>query len=113
MHQNTPNYDSNIHFGPPWSPGGGLGGSKSKFDPRRGFFAPNQKVQKTKYVFICPMNNTELVVGQNFEIGTLSPLSTIGQSFDTSLASRLVSLLKSIFQFCQFQILHQKDIDYR
>ena len=59
------------------------------------------------------MNNTELVVGQNFEIGNLSPPSTIGQSFDTSLASRLVSLLKSIFQFCQFHILHQKDIDYR
>ena len=42
MHQNTPNYDSNIHFGPPWSPGG----SKSKFDPWMGFFALNQKVQK-------------------------------------------------------------------
>ena len=75
MHQNTPNYDSNIHFGPPWSPGGGLGGSKSKFDPRRGFFAPNQKVQKTKYVFICPINITELELGQHFEIGTLSPPS--------------------------------------
>ena len=73
MHQNTPNYDSNIHFGPPWSPGGGFWGSKSRFDPHRGFFAQNQKVQKTKFVFICPMNNTELVLAQNFEIGTLSP----------------------------------------
>ena len=26
MHQNTPNYDSNIHFGPPWLPGGAMGG---------------------------------------------------------------------------------------
>ena len=25
---------------------GGLGGSTSKFDPRRGFFAPNQKFKK-------------------------------------------------------------------
>ena len=25
MHQNTPNYNSNIHFGPPGYPGGGSG----------------------------------------------------------------------------------------
>ena len=50
MHQNTPNDDPNIHFGPPWlmANRGGLGGSKSRFGLGRGFFAPNQKVQKTK-----------------------------------------------------------------
>ena len=26
MHKNTPNYDSNIHFGLPWLLGGALGG---------------------------------------------------------------------------------------
>ena len=26
MHQNTPNDDPNIHFGPPWLLGGALGG---------------------------------------------------------------------------------------
>ena len=29
MHQNTPNYNSNTHFGPLWLPRGGLEGSKS------------------------------------------------------------------------------------
>ena len=76
MHQNTPNLNSNIHFEPPWFGGGGLGGSKSRFDRRRGFFAPNQKIQKTKYVFIGPINTTALVQSPYFEIGTLSPPST-------------------------------------
>ena len=70
MHQNTPNYNSNIHFGQPGLPGGGPWGVKSGFGLRGGFFAPNQKIQKTKYVFICPINTTELVSGPNFEIGT-------------------------------------------
>ena len=51
---------------------GDLGGSKSRFGLGRGFFAPNQKVQKNKYVFICPINTTPPLVSQNFEIGTLS-----------------------------------------
>ena len=37
------------------------------------FFAPNQKIQKTKYVFICPINTTALESSPNFDIGTLSP----------------------------------------
>ena len=76
MHQNTPNLNSNIYFEPPGLLGGGLEGSKSRFDRRRGFFAPNQKIQKTKYVFIGPINTTALVQSPNFEIGTLSPPST-------------------------------------
>ena len=75
MHQNAPNLDSNIYFEPPRLVGGGLGGAKSRFDLRRGFFAPNQKIQKTKYVFIGPINTTALVQSPNFEIGTLSPPS--------------------------------------
>ena len=59
---------------------GGLGGAKSRFDLRRGFFAPNQKIQKTKYVFIGPINTTALVQSPNFEIGTLSPPSNSGKS---------------------------------
>ena len=73
MHQNTPNLNSNIYFEPLVL----LGGSESRFDQRRGFFAPNQKVQKPKYVFIGPINTTALVSSPNFEIGTLSPPSTI------------------------------------
>ena len=72
MHQNTPNLNSNIYF----EPLGLLGGSKSRFDQRRVFFAPNQKVQKPKYVFIGPINRITLVPSQHFEIGTLSPPST-------------------------------------
>ena len=53
--------------------GGGLEGSKSRFGQRRGFFAPNQKIQKTKYVFIGPINTTALESSPNFDIGTLSP----------------------------------------
>ena len=49
------------------------------------FFAPNQKVQKIKYVFIGPINTTALVQSPNFEIGTLSPPSTYGH-----LCSQLV-----------------------
>ena len=30
MHQNTQNYNSNIHFGPPWYPGGASGGQNLK-----------------------------------------------------------------------------------
>ena len=83
MHKNTLNYDSYIHFGLPWLLGGakGLGGSESRFGLGRGFFAPNQKVQKTKYVFIRPINITELELGQNFEISTLSPPSNLGHQF--------------------------------
>ena len=44
-----------------------------KFGLRRGFFAPNQKVQKRKYVFISPINTTRLVHSPNFDFGTLSP----------------------------------------
>ena len=91
MHQNIPNYNSNIHFRPPGLLGGALGGSKSRFDLGRGFFAPNQKVQKMKCVFICPINTTPPVVSQNFEIGTLSPPSIIRRlklSFEESKVSR-------------------------
>ena len=48
---------------------------KQKFGLRRGFFGPNQKVQKTKYVFIRPIHPPEVVSNQNFKIGTLSPPS--------------------------------------
>ena len=30
MHQNTQNYNSNIHFGPPWYPGGASGAQNLK-----------------------------------------------------------------------------------
>ena len=63
----------------PWVTGGDLGGSKSRFGLGRGFFAPNQKIQKNKYVFICPINTTPPLVSQNFEIGTLSyPPNKVG-----------------------------------
>ena len=74
MHQNTPNLNSNIYFntlGLPW-------GSKSRFDQYRGFFAPNQKVQKPKYVFIGPINNSGMVRSVNFEITLLSEPPNIG-----------------------------------
>ena len=48
---------------------------KQKFGLRRGFFGPNQKVQKTKYVFTRPIHPPEVVSNQNFEIDTLSPPS--------------------------------------
>ena len=47
-----------------------------KFGLRRVFFAPNQKVQKRKYVFIGPINTTALVPSPNFGVVTLSPPST-------------------------------------
>ena len=72
MHQNTPNYDPNIHFGPPWLLGGALGGQNLDLALVGFFFAPNQKVQKTKYVLICPINTPPPLVSQNFEIDTLS-----------------------------------------
>ena len=50
---------------------------KQKFGLRRGFFGPNQKVQKTKYVFIRSIHPPEVVSNQNFEIGTLSPPSIL------------------------------------
>ena len=52
---------------------------KQKFGLRRGFFGPNQKVQKTKYVFTRPIHPPEVVSNQNFEIGTLSPPSKWGR----------------------------------
>ena len=76
MPQNTPPLNSNIYFEPPrLLGGGGLGGSKSRFDLGRGFFAPNQKVQKTKHVFIGPINTTAPLTSRNFEVDTLSPPS--------------------------------------
>ena len=50
-------------------------GQKQKFDLGRVFFGPNQKVQKTKYVCIMPINYSRLELSQNFEISTLSPPS--------------------------------------
>ena len=50
---------------------------KLKFGLRRGFFGPNQKVQKTKYVCTRLIHPPEVVSNQNFEIGTLSPPSII------------------------------------
>ena len=38
MHQNTPNYNSNIHFGPPGFLGGGAQGVKMVLCRARGFF---------------------------------------------------------------------------
>ena len=73
---------------------GGLGGVKSRFDLRRGFFAPNQKIQKIKYVFIGPINTTAPLASRDFEVDTLSPPSTLGvmniQSllYDTGLVEK-------------------------
>ena len=82
MHQNTPNLNSNIYFntlGLPW-------GSKSRFDQYRGFFAPNQKVQKPKYGFIGPINNSGMVRSVNFEITLLSePPTVMGYVGDATL----------------------------
>ena len=33
----------------------------------------NQKVHKSRYVFLCPIDNTALILSNLFEIGTLSP----------------------------------------
>ena len=54
MQKNIPNYTPNTHFGVLGCPGGGLGGSKSSEGLRRGFFAPNRKVQKPNIVCIYP-----------------------------------------------------------
>ena len=79
------NYIKNIHakkypklysqhpFWGTWMPWGGLGGSKSSEGLRRGFFAPNRKVQKPNIVCIYPINNSPVVKIENFEISTLSP----------------------------------------
>ena len=52
---------------------GGPRGSKSSEGLRRGFFAPNRKVQKPNIVCIYPINNSPVVKIENFEISTLSP----------------------------------------
>ena len=79
------NYIKNIHakkypklysqhpFWGTWMPWGGPGGSKSSEGLRRGFFAPNRKVQKPNIVCIYPINNSPVVKIENFEISTLSP----------------------------------------
>ena len=64
-------YESRAHFGHFWPEND----QKQKFGLRRGFFGPNQKVQKTKYVFIRPIHPPEVVSNQNYEIVTLSPPS--------------------------------------
>ena len=46
MHQNTPNYDSNIHFGPPWSPGGAFGGQNLNLTLGGGFSHQIKKFKK-------------------------------------------------------------------
>ena len=47
MHQNTPNVISNIYFEPPGlQGGGGLWGTKSRFDRRRVFFCTESKNSK-------------------------------------------------------------------
>ena len=48
MHHNAPNYNSNIHFWPPGLLWGTLGGQNLDLALVGVFFAPNQKVQKTK-----------------------------------------------------------------
>ena len=53
--------------------GGALGGPNLDLAFVWVFFSPNQKIQKTKYVFIGPINTTALESNPNFDIGTLSP----------------------------------------
>ena len=68
-------YESRAHFGNFWPEND----QKQKFGLRRGFFGPNQKVQKTKYVFTRPIHPPEVELNQNFEIGTLSPPSILAK----------------------------------
>ena len=75
MHKNTPNLNANIYFEPPGLLGGALGGPNLDLAFVWVFFSPNQKIQKTKYVFIGPINTTALESNPNFDIGTLSPPS--------------------------------------
>ena len=79
MQKNTPNYTPNTHFGVLGCPGGGPGGSKSSEGLRRGFFAPNRKVQKPNIACIYPINNSPVVKIGNFEISTLSPPPLLGK----------------------------------
>ena len=73
MQKNTPKLYSQHPFWGTWMPWGGPGGSKSSEGLRRGFFAPNRKVQKPNIVCIYPINNSPVVKIENFEISTLSP----------------------------------------
>ena len=50
MHQNTPNYDPNIHFGPPLLLGGALGGQNLDLAVV-GFFCTESKSSKNKICF--------------------------------------------------------------
>ena len=94
------NYIKNIHakkypklysqhpFWGTWMPWGGPGGSKSSEGLRRGFFAPNRKVQKPNIVCIYPINNSPVVKIENFEISILSPpLSTLLKDFKSQYSS--------------------------
>ena len=74
-------YESRAHFGNFWPEND----QKQKFGLRRGFFGPNQKVQKTKYVFTRPIHPPEVELNQNFEIGTLSPPSNKDKYNDSRL----------------------------
>ena len=46
MHQNTPNYDPNIHFGPNWLLGGAVGGHNLDLAPVGGFSYRIKKFNK-------------------------------------------------------------------
>ena len=46
MHQNTPNYDPNIHFGPNWLLGGAVGGQNLDLAPGGGFSHRIKKFKK-------------------------------------------------------------------
>ena len=81
MQKKYPKLYSQHPFWGTWMPWGGPGGSKSSEGLRRGFFAPNRKVQKPNIVCIYPINNSPVVKIENFEISTLSPPPTYTENF--------------------------------
>ena len=78
MHKNTPNYDSNIHFGLPWLLGGALGGQNLDLTVVGGFSHRVKKFKKQNILFLYLINTSPPVMSQNFEIGTLSYPPTLG-----------------------------------
>ena len=79
MHENTPNYNSNIHFLALWSLGGALGGSKCFFGRSRGFFGSESVGFFSKGLVLVHYKVLGGVAMSNFDFTHLSIHATIMQ----------------------------------
>ena len=77
MHQNTPNDNHNIHFGPPEYPGGASGAQNLKIAVPGGLFERSDMGSFELLSYLCSLNTILAVQIENFDFDGLLHTHTI------------------------------------